>query len=184
MGVGTLYRRFGTKEALLDNVVLGLYDELCETAQVCLERADAWDGLAEFVMELAGAHRDSRGLAEVTAACERPPTPELAQRTAALQHAVAQLTERARAAGHLRADVTWEDADLLPRAAGHRPLPRRRRGAGRVASSRHHPAGRDTRSGANPSPWARAVGPSGRVTGPPDPRRYDDGRGVVEGRGQ
>ncbi|MBQ0901610.1 TetR/AcrR family transcriptional regulator [Micromonospora sp. U21] len=117
VGVGTLYRRFGTKEALLDSVVLGLYDELCDTAQVCLERPDAWDGLAEFVMELAGAHRDSRGLAEVTAACERPPSPELAQRTAALQDAVARLTERARATGALRADVTWQDILICSRAA-------------------------------------------------------------------
>ncbi|MFC5924227.1 TetR/AcrR family transcriptional regulator [Micromonospora vulcania] len=117
VGVGTLYRRFGTKEALLDNAVLGLYDELGETAQACMQRTDPWDGLAEFVMELAGAHRDSRGLAEVTAACERPPTPELAQRTAALQDAVIQLTERASAAGYLRADVTWQDILLCSRAA-------------------------------------------------------------------
>ncbi|WP_422769860.1 TetR/AcrR family transcriptional regulator [Plantactinospora sp. WMMC1484] len=116
VGVGTLYRRFGTKEALLDYVVLGLYDELCEAARLCMERADPWDGLAEFVLELAGAHRDSRGLAEVTAACERPPSPELAQRTAALQGAVARLTERARAAGYLRDDVTWQDILICSRA--------------------------------------------------------------------
>ncbi|MBF9130947.1 TetR/AcrR family transcriptional regulator [Plantactinospora sp. S1510] len=117
VGVGTLYRRFGTKEALLDAVVLGLYDELCDTARVCMDRADAWEGLAEFVMELAGAHRDSRGLAEVTAACDRPPSPELAERTAALQDAVIRLTERARTAGHLRADVTWQDIMICSRAA-------------------------------------------------------------------
>ncbi|MFI7606334.1 TetR/AcrR family transcriptional regulator [Micromonospora sp. NPDC049366] len=116
VGVGTLYRRFGTKEALFDHVVLGLYDELLETARVCLERADPWDGLSEFIMDLAGAHRDSRGLAEVTAACERPPTPELAQRTTALQEAVARLTERAHAAGVLREDVTWQDVLLFSRA--------------------------------------------------------------------
>ncbi|MEV1072771.1 TetR/AcrR family transcriptional regulator [Micromonospora parva] len=116
LGVGTLYRRFGTKEALLDAVVLGLYDELCETAQTCIDRPDPWNGLAEFVMELAGAHRDSRGLAEVTAACERPPSPELAQRTAALQDAVIRLTERAHAAGELRADVTWQDIMICSRA--------------------------------------------------------------------
>ncbi|WP_165947314.1 TetR/AcrR family transcriptional regulator [Micromonospora sp. 15K316] len=116
VGVGTLYRRFGTKEALLDAALLGLYDELCETAQACIERSDPWKGLAEFVMELAAAHRDSRGLAEVTAACERPPSPELAHRTAALQDAVIRLTERAHAAGELRADVTWRDLMICSRA--------------------------------------------------------------------
>ncbi|MEU4097181.1 helix-turn-helix domain-containing protein [Streptomyces sp. NPDC026673] len=117
VGVGTLYRRFGTKEALLDAVVLSLYDELCDAAQVCMERADAWKGLTEFVMELAGAHRDNLGLAEVTAACEVPPSPELAERTAALQDAVIRLTERVRAVGALREDVTWQDIMICSRAS-------------------------------------------------------------------
>ncbi|MEV6374780.1 TetR/AcrR family transcriptional regulator [Micromonospora musae] len=116
VGVGTLYRRFGTKEALLNSVVLGLYDELCDVAQDCMERADPWDGLAEFMMELAGANRDSRGLAEVTADLEGPSSAELAQRTAALQDAVARLTEHAHAAGALRADVTWQDILICSRA--------------------------------------------------------------------
>ncbi|MEV7994857.1 helix-turn-helix domain-containing protein [Streptomyces sp. NPDC086077] len=117
VGVGTLYRRFGTKEALLDAVVLGLYDELCDTARGCMEHADAWDGLAEFVMQLAEAHRDNRGLAEVTAACEDPPSAELAKRTVILQEAVAQLTDRVHATGGLRADVTWQDIMICSRAS-------------------------------------------------------------------
>jgi AcrR family transcriptional regulator len=117
VGVGTLYRRFGTKEALLDAVVLGLYDELCATAQACMEHPDAWEGLTAFVMELAGAHRDSRGLAEVTAACASPPSAELAERTAAVQDAVIHLTERVRAAGMLRSDVTWQDVVICSRAS-------------------------------------------------------------------
>jgi AcrR family transcriptional regulator len=117
VGVGTLYRRFGSKEALLDFVVLGLYDELLDTARACLTRSDAWDGLTEFMMELAKAHRDSVGLAEVTAQCEGEPSPELAQRTAALQDAVILLTERARTAGALRADVTWQDVLICSRAS-------------------------------------------------------------------
>ncbi|MEU6603032.1 TetR/AcrR family transcriptional regulator [Streptomyces flaveolus] len=117
VGVGTLYRRFGTKEALLDAVVLSLYDELCDTAKACMERPDPWDGLTTFVMELAGAHRDSRGLAEVTAACESPPSAELTERTAAVQDAVIHLTERVRAAGKLRSDVTWQDIVICSRAS-------------------------------------------------------------------
>ncbi|MFC3499608.1 TetR/AcrR family transcriptional regulator [Micromonospora krabiensis] len=117
VGVGTLYRRFGTKEALLGCAMLGLYDELLDTARRCLQRADAWDGLTEFVMTLAGAHRDSRGLAEVTAMCDGPVSPERAQRTVALQDAVFRLTERAQTAGALRPDVTWQDVLICSRAA-------------------------------------------------------------------
>ncbi|MCS5720337.1 TetR/AcrR family transcriptional regulator [Herbiconiux sp. CPCC 205763] len=119
VGVGTLYRRFGTKEALLDAVVLGLYDDLCEKAEDFLESDDPWEGLSEFMMELAGAHRDSRGLAQVTAACDSnsPPSPEVTQRTMALQNAVTRLTERAHAAGALRSDVTWQDIIISSRAS-------------------------------------------------------------------
>ncbi|MFI9489877.1 TetR/AcrR family transcriptional regulator [Promicromonospora sp. NPDC052451] len=116
VGVGTLYRRFGTKESLLDAVVVGLYDEMLDSAQECLAIEDPWQGLSRFVMDLAGAHRDSRGVAEVTAACDTVPTPEIAQRTTALQDAVIRLTERAHAAGALRADVTWQDVMIGSRA--------------------------------------------------------------------
>ncbi|SNS71445.1 DNA-binding transcriptional regulator, AcrR family [Asanoa hainanensis] len=115
VGVGTLYRRFGTKEALLDAVVIGLYDEMVEVAKACLDRPDAWDGLTEFMTELVTAHRDSRGLAEFTAHDEQP-SPELAQRTVALQDAVRLLADRAHEAGDLRADVTWQDLLLASRA--------------------------------------------------------------------
>ncbi|MEV0892629.1 TetR/AcrR family transcriptional regulator [Promicromonospora sp. MEB111] len=116
VGVGTLYRRFGTKDSLLDAVVVGLYDEMLESAQECLRIEDPWEGLSRFVMELAGAHRDSRGVAEVTAACDTVPTPEIEERTTALQDAVIRLTDRAYAAGALRADVTWQDVMISSRA--------------------------------------------------------------------
>lgn len=116
VGVGTLYRRFGTKDSLLGAVVIGLYDEMLDSAEVCQRIEDPWEGLTRFVLELAGAHRDSRGVAEVTAACDLPPTPEIAERTTALQDAVIRLTDRAHAAGALRADVTWQDVMIGSRA--------------------------------------------------------------------
>ncbi|WP_106814533.1 TetR/AcrR family transcriptional regulator [Microbacterium timonense] len=117
VGVGTLYRRFGTKEALLDDVVLALYDEVLDAADECRAIPDAWEALSSFVFELAKAHRDSRGLAEVTAACDRPVNAEIQRRTQALQEAVRQMTDAAHAAGELRPDVTWQDVILSTRAA-------------------------------------------------------------------
>jgi len=116
VGVGTLYRRFGTKEALLDDVVLALYDEVLDTAEECLAITDSWDGLSSFVFALAEAHRDSRGLAEVTAACDRPMSADIQARTAALQDAVRQLTAAAHQSGQLRPDVTWQEVLLSTRA--------------------------------------------------------------------
>jgi AcrR family transcriptional regulator len=101
VGVGTLYRRFGTKDALLDDVVLALYDEVLDTADECLAIPNPWQALSSFVYELAKAHRDSRGLAEVTAACDRPASSEIQSRTAALQNAVRQMTDAAHAQASL-----------------------------------------------------------------------------------
>lgn len=117
VGVGTLYRRFGTKEALLDDVVLALYDEVLDTADECRAKPDAWEALSSFVFALAEAHRDSRGLAEVTAACDRPASAEIQTRTQALQEAVREMTAAAHAAGDLRPDVTWQQVILSTRAA-------------------------------------------------------------------
>lgn len=117
VGVGTLYRRFGTKEALLDDVVLALYDEVLDAAEDSRAIPDAWEALTSFVFELAKAHRDSRGLAEVTAACDRPANAEIEKRTEALQEAVRQMTDAAHAAGDLRPDVTWQEVILSTRAA-------------------------------------------------------------------
>jgi AcrR family transcriptional regulator len=116
VGVGTLYRRFGTKEALLDDVVLALYDEVLDTAGECRAIPDAWEALSSFVIALAKAHRESRGLAEVTAACDRPATADIHVRTAALQDAVREMADAAHATGDLRADVSWQEVMLSTRA--------------------------------------------------------------------
>lgn len=117
VGVGTLYRRFGTKEALLDDVVLALYDEVLDAADECRAIPDPWEAMSAFVFELARAHRDSRGLAEVTAACDRPASADIETKTRALQDAVRQMSDAAHASGDLRPDVTWQDVILSTRAA-------------------------------------------------------------------
>src|SRR5918996_6567887 len=43
VGVGTVYRHFPTKEALVDAIVRERFEELAGYAQEALERADAWE---------------------------------------------------------------------------------------------------------------------------------------------
>jgi AcrR family transcriptional regulator len=117
VGVGTLYRRFGTKESLLDAVVLAEYDEIVDQANECKKIADPWEGFSTFLFTLSEAHRESRGLAEVTAACDRPPSAAMTQRVETLQQAVKELTDAAHASGSLRTDVSWKDVLLCSRAA-------------------------------------------------------------------
>jgi len=49
VGVGTLYRRFGTKEALIIDVVVDSFEELQVELDVAVADEDAWRGFVAFV---------------------------------------------------------------------------------------------------------------------------------------
>jgi AcrR family transcriptional regulator len=116
VGVGTLYRRFGTKEALIECIMLALVEELRAQAVEALADPDPWDGLAGFLIELSQAQQDCRGLAELAAMPPERKFELFGEQTRALLSTIEQLTDRAHAAGVLRQDVTWRDIVLLSRA--------------------------------------------------------------------
>src|SRR4051812_18912890 len=115
LGVGTLYRRFGTKEALIEGVLVSLVDELLEAADRALADDDPWRGFASFLTALGEAQLESRGLAELAGAHE-PAEGPLHERLVKQRRTMKRITERAQKAGALRADVTWRDVMLLSRA--------------------------------------------------------------------
>jgi AcrR family transcriptional regulator len=128
VGVGTLYRRFGTKEMLIEGVLLSLVDELLEHAEGALADADPWRGFADYLTVLGRAQMESRGLAELTGA--KPVTDSATQAITAsaslleplnasyikLRQLTRQIVERAQADGAMRSDVSWRDIVLLSRA--------------------------------------------------------------------
>jgi AcrR family transcriptional regulator len=116
VGVGTLYRRFGTKEALIEQVILAVIDELREKARHALADPDPWNGLVGFLVALSEAQLECRGMAELAAMDPERKFELFGDRIGALWDAIEQLTERAHAAGVLRRDVTWRDIALLTRA--------------------------------------------------------------------
>jgi AcrR family transcriptional regulator len=128
VGVGTLYRRFGSKEALIEGVLVSLVDELVEQADEALAADDPWLGFAAFMHAFGRAQLESRGLAELTGAKRpsadtagatgpsQPAMHALAASNAKLRRATKRLVERAQSAGAMRADVSWRDVVLLSRA--------------------------------------------------------------------
>jgi AcrR family transcriptional regulator len=116
VGVGTLYRRFGTKETLIECIVLEFVEELRAMAAAALADPDPWDGLAGFLIALSEAQLRCRGLAELTAMPAQQRFELFGERTRGLRAAVEQVTDRAHRAGVLRADITWQDIVLLSRA--------------------------------------------------------------------
>jgi AcrR family transcriptional regulator len=121
VGIGTLYRRFPDRRALLRAVVLDVLARSAEEAQLALdEEADAFRALARYL------HRalDLRVSAVMPALLDHMP-PDDEEMTANRTRSwglFQELVEQAHAAGSLRPDVTFADIGvLLVRLA--RPVP-------------------------------------------------------------
>lgn len=116
VGVGTVYRRYPDRAALLEAVLLDIVDDLTSKADAAGSGPDAWASFTEYFKELVGDVRENTGLSDrldgggehVAAARER------------LFAAGERLCARARAAG-LRPDLGWPDIFFLALVAGREP---------------------------------------------------------------
>src|SRR6185295_7164809 len=67
VGVATLYRRFPTKEELIDAVLEDAFAEICQAAQDGLEAEDAWVGFTGFLERVFSLQERNRCLKDVIA---------------------------------------------------------------------------------------------------------------------
>jgi AcrR family transcriptional regulator len=113
LGMGTLYRRFASK----DDLVRAILAERAEHALADLEAAaapdDPWEALAASVRALAARFAEDQGLLDAVA--EGGGRHALLEVRSRLLDALSPVLDRARAAGVVRADVTV--TDLLPLAS-------------------------------------------------------------------
>jgi len=114
VGVGTVYRHFPTKEALLDALVRERFEEIAGYAVEALEREDAWAGFTELVWRAAERNAIDRAFCEVLAFedCSR-----IVEETG-LAASTDELMERAKAQGGLRADATQMDIAVMMTGCG------------------------------------------------------------------
>jgi AcrR family transcriptional regulator len=110
VGVGTVYRRFVSKDALIDELVRLVMDEVIAAADRALARADG-AGLEEFLRALGQSFADHARYADLL--LERPVSPCATER---VRIAVTELTARAVAAGTVGPGVTAADTTALIRA--------------------------------------------------------------------
>jgi AcrR family transcriptional regulator len=112
VGVGTVYRHFPTKEALVEAVALGGYEEICAIARESLELDDPWVAFSEFMWRGARLHRNDRAQCEINST-----RPDVIRRVAGdkreLLALVARLIERGQEAGVLRADLSADDMPMI-----------------------------------------------------------------------
>lgn len=113
VGVGTLYRRFGSKEALIVDVLLDGVAQIQAWADDALDDPDPWAGLSGFLFAYTEAQLGNLGLAEFTSGKSHELPPEVAHSGSVLADAIDRLVRRAQEHGSLRADVTWRDLVLI-----------------------------------------------------------------------
>ncbi|WP_030434798.1 TetR/AcrR family transcriptional regulator [Actinoplanes subtropicus] len=112
VGVGTVYRRFPTKEALVEELFERRLQEVVEIGQQALADPDPWRGLITFIDGACAQQAGDRGLREVMLGA-RYGNDRVARVRDSFQPIVAELVARAHAGGRLRADFAGTDVPLL-----------------------------------------------------------------------
>lgn len=117
VGVGTVYRRFASKEELLDAIFEDGINQLADLAESALSQPDSWHAVVWYIEQMCEITATDRGLREVafsksycgdrvTAAQER------------LIPVLKRLVERARIDGRLRPELSDTDMPIFGLLAG------------------------------------------------------------------
>jgi AcrR family transcriptional regulator len=112
VGVGTVYRRFGTKEDLVAALFEDRVDAIAGLAERAMQEPDPWTGLVGFMEQAAEMLAEDLGLRQILmfATYGRDHVAYARQRNAPL---VEQLLGRAQAAGQVRADLRPTDIPFM-----------------------------------------------------------------------
>ena len=104
VGIGTLYRHFPTRQALLEAVYENEVDQLCQTAGD-FEGADPWDALEGWLRRFVGYMATKQALAAELLDYVSRDAPLFMTCRASIQTAGKPLLERAQRAGVVRPDA-------------------------------------------------------------------------------
>lgn len=118
VGIGSLYRRYRTKEELFQHLAALSVEHANRAAERGLAADDPWDGLAGFIAACVEFGQGSLGPVAGTIEV----TDEMRAAAERSDHLLASLVGRAHDAGVLRADVTPVDISLVIEQLGRSPL--------------------------------------------------------------
>ena len=141
VGNATLYRRFPSRQELIDAVFAERMADYAGAVDAALADPDPWTGFRGYVLHILRLQAVSRGLADLLVTSSADPSSELEQLRTRAYEGVVTLIARAQAAGVLRADFVSQDSwscfiwGRMPAWSTARPLPRPTRGSGSRLSS-------------------------------------------------
>jgi AcrR family transcriptional regulator len=109
VGVGTVYRHFPTKDALMEALVRERFDEIARLAEEALGRDDPWEAFSDLMWRSAELNARDRGFCDAVAFQDQTSVVV----DCGLMARVEELMRRAIAQGAMRADATTADIALL-----------------------------------------------------------------------
>jgi AcrR family transcriptional regulator len=112
VGVGTVYRRFPDKEALIDALFEERIDEVVAIAEEACAMDDAWEALVHFFDRAVSLHGHDRALKELVFSSAHG-RDRVGRARDKLKPIVGRLVARAQASGALRADIEVTDVPVI-----------------------------------------------------------------------
>jgi AcrR family transcriptional regulator len=109
VGIGTLYRHFPTREALVEATYRKELARLCDAAVELLERLPADEALRTWMDRFVDYMTTKRGMADALRAVIASGGNPFAESKARLHEAITTLTDAGAAAGSVRTDVAPDD---------------------------------------------------------------------------
>ena len=115
VGVGTLYRHFPTKDALVRALIVDKMERMAEAAREALEAEDAdpFEALASVLRKGAEQQQRDLALTQVVASQPQEVFREVLEEETQLAARMSELLERAQRAGVVRKDVRPDDIPLV-----------------------------------------------------------------------
>jgi AcrR family transcriptional regulator len=112
LGVGTVYRRFADKQALVEALFENELDRLVDLAEQAGRQPDAWEALVGFLRTISAEQAEDRGLHEVLHSTDFGQDRVTAARNR-IMPVVTDLLSRAQQAGVVRPDIDPGDLSVL-----------------------------------------------------------------------
>lgn len=114
VGVGTVYRHFPNKDALLDALVTAQLSMLVERTREALAKDDPWEGWCDLVRQGADVQAEDVAFCQMAMVHKAETDSEaVAAVRTQLESETAKLLDRAKAAGKLRRDFTIDDVPIM-----------------------------------------------------------------------
>src|SRR5262245_549442 len=111
VGVGTVYRHFPNKEALVEALIDRRFEHMAERAAEALEEDDPWQAFCDLMRYSAEYSAKDKALSELLS--QRPASGRQSAATSGLAATTEKLIRKAQRSGQMRKDVVIEDVSTI-----------------------------------------------------------------------